>query len=686
MSASIRGVGQYDFNPALEPGVGIYVDDVYFPTLTGADMDLLDLDRVEVLRGPQGTLTGRNSIGGAIRMVSKKPGDTNGGFVEAGYGSHDRIDFRGAADLVVNDKLAFRISGTHKSQDGYVKNYDYGCLFPGSGVPATEAAGECLRGKDGSVNYSGVRGSVRFTPVEPLEILLSADYTHSDTTPPGEVLSYGVAAGSNATTANGLPVGARFICGKYCNYRLDGQPAAAWKAFAPVPPFSLFAGFPLAATSGPDHQTFTAKGASANIRYDVSDSLNLQSITAYRTYNTAFGADGDLTPASVGYGVSRLHHWFFSQELRLNGKVSDQLQYTLGAYYSDQKTTYYTLQDLRYAPFPLQFVGNDPVPAESKAVFATVIWSPMEALNVTGGLRYTKESKDYTFVRLNLNGTPNVVLGALNGTTGHYDGDRVDYRVSVDYRWSPALMTYATVSTGFKGGGVNPRPFNVAQVQPFGQERLQAFEAGVKSDLADGRLRLNVAAFYNKYTDIQLTLLACPQFGGPGPCALPQNVGDAHVKGFEVEANATPVDGLNIDGSISYIDFDYTHLDAATGLSKSFVPPYMPEWKISVGAQYKIDLGDTGSITPRVDVAYQDSVFTSAGNAAVNRIPSYTLVNANVTWRNAEGDLSATLEVSNATDKYYYLTKFDLTGAGAGVVDAHPGRPREVVFRLRKNF
>jgi iron complex outermembrane receptor protein len=689
LGASIRGIGQFDFNPALEPGVGVYVDDVYFPTLTGSDMDLLDLDRIEVLRGPQGTLTGRNSIGGAIRLVSKQPGTQNGGFVEAAYGSRDRIDVRGAADLVINDKLSLRISGTHKSQDGYVKQINYGCAFPASGVPAQAASRDCVLGRDGDVNYSGVRASLRFDPTEQLSVVLTGDYTRSKTRPPGEVLTFAslpLAGAPNTGTTNGLALSSAFICGRYCNYRQVGQPARAWTPFAPVPPFSLFAGYPLSATSGPDEQSFTGKGVSANVRFELSDDFNIQSITAYREYESEFGADADLAPTNVQYGLNRLDHRFFSQELRLNGQVGEQIRFTVGGYYSDQKTTYFTLQDIRYAPFPLQFVGDDPVPTKSKALFATVFWTPMEALNVTAGLRYTKETKDYTFVRTNIDGSANPILGSLNGVTGHYSGDRVDYRISVDYRWNSALMTYATISTGFKGGGVNPRPFTAPQVQPFGQERLQAYELGAKSDLLEGRLRLNAAVFYNKYKDIQLTLLSCPQFGGPGPCALPANVGDANVKGAELELTATPVDGLSLNAAVSYLDFDYTRLAAATGLSKSFSPPYAPEWKASFGAQYEIDLGGAGSLTPRVDVSYQDAVFTNAANSARNRIPSYTLVNANLTWRNTEGDLSATLEVTNLTDKYYDLTKFDLTGAGAGVVVAHPGRPREFAVRLKKTF
>ena len=682
LGASIRGIGQFDFNPALEPGVGIYVDDVYYPTLTGSDMDLLDLDRVEILRGPQGTLTGRNSIGGAIKMISKLPGNTFGGFIEGGYGSADREEFRGAVNIPITDQLALRISGTHKSQDGYVKVYDYGCMFPSSGVPATAPAGKCQTGLDGSINYDGLRASLRWRPTSKLDVVLTADYTKSDTTPSAEVLTYAnlpAAAAPSTTTVNGLPLDSRFICGKFCNYRTNGQPAGVWAG-------PILAGYPLSASSGSDHIVFDGKGVSANIKYDINGDFNLQSITAYRAYTSSFGSDPDLSPTNTQYGLNRLTHHFTSEEVRLNGRLSDTFKFTIGGYYSDQKTTYFTLQDIRYAPIPLQFIGNDPVPASSAAGFATVFWNPIKPLNVTAGVRYTSETKDYTFVRTNFDGSFNPFLGSLNGQTGHYSGDHVDYRVSVDYRWSPALMTYATVSTGFKGGGVSPRPFNVLQVRSFNQEHLTAFEVGAKTDVFDGRLRFNASAFYNIYKDIQLTLLSCPQYGGPGPCALLANVGDADVKGLEFEANANLTKGWSINASASYIDFKYTRLDPATGLTKADVSPFTPQWKADFGTQYEFDLGKAGSITPRIDVSYQDSIYTNAANGPNNKIDAYTIANANITWRNAERDLQATLEVTNLTDKYYYLTKFDLSAVGAGAVDAQPARPREVVFTIKKSF
>ncbi|MET0547112.1 MAG: TonB-dependent receptor [Caulobacterales bacterium] len=265
----------------------------------------------------------------------------------------------------------------------------------------------------------------------------------------------------------------------------------------------------------------------------------------------------------------------------------------------------------------------------------------MEAFTVTGGLRYTKEKKDYTFLRVNPDGSINFFVdptGTLNGSTSKYSGDKTDYRLSADYRWSPKVLTYATVSTGFKGGGIGPRPFIATQAAPFGQETLTSYEIGVKTDFFDNRLRANAAAFFNKYKDIQLSLLSCPAFSpGPGfPCALPQNAGDADVKGIELEVVAEPAPGLNIDASISTLDFDYTELDPSTGLSKADVAPFTPKLKWSAGAQYEVSLGNYGSLIPRVDVAHQNKMFTNADNGPLNTVAAYTIANAHLAWAKSE--------------------------------------------------
>ncbi len=336
----------------------------------------------------------------------------------------------------------------------------------------------------------------------------------------------------------------------------------------------------------------------------------------------------------------------------------------------------------------LDFLGDDPVLAHTKAVFADAAVHVTDKLTLHGGVRYTDQDKDYTYTRVNRDGSSNLIVGALNGQTGSYSGTRWDWRGVVQYQWTPDFMTYAQISTGFKGGGVNPRPFVVQQVQPFGPETLTAYEAGFKSYWLDRKIRLNVSAFYNKYKDIQLTLLSCPQFGGPGPCALPINGGNANVKGAEFETEIHPVGGLEFDGSLSYLKFDYvaSSLNPATGILPGMTTPYNPKWKWSVGAQYEFPVGEIGTLTPRVDVSYQDSVYSNALNGPLNRIPAYTVGNARLTYRNNKGDWEAAVEVTNFTNKLYYITTFDLTGAGGGSVAGQPAMPREWSVSLRKNF
>lgn len=746
MSASIRGFGQIDFNPQLEPGVGLYIDDVYYPRLTGANFDLLDVERVEILRGPQGTLTGRNSEGGAIRFISRKPTGDSSGYVEGTYGSRDRVSIRAGADFALTDTLAARISGTFKEQGGYVDVLDYGCANPGSGVVSAAPGTDCVVGQYGDTSYQAVRGILRFQPSNSIDLTLSADYTRDTSNNPAEILLYASNTNPNVDTVEGIPFDSRFLCGDFCNYAETGSDADAFVAGA-IPPL---AGLPLSGTSDPFGQEFESWGISFNADIDLADTIQLVSITAYREFTNHFNVDGDLSPGRTGFGFNDISSDFFSQELRLNFDFGDMVQATVGGYYSEENTTYDTLQDIRYVAvptpggplplFPLQFLGRNPVETDSKAVFGTVIVTPTDALTITAGLRYTDESKSTTFGRFNYDGSINAFLDpvgaaygsgfvgpdtldtdmdgdfaetvtALNGFTGTYSGDRFDYRLAVDYRVSDALLVYGNIATGFKGGGISPRPFNAAQVQPFGPEELISYEVGVKTDFLDNRVRLNIAAFYNDFKDAQLTLLSCPQFGGPGPCALPQNAGDATVKGIEVELTAEPVDNLDINASFSAMDYQYdcVNIQVVRALNPGEVdtcstdpaivdvlsapPRGVADLQWSFGIQYRADLGTSGSITPRLDVIYQGDMNAQAtvpvaGSPSdqFGRIPSYTLANGRVTWRNEDEDLSVSLEVTNIFDKYYFSNIFDLVGAGAGTISGSIGRPREWAVSVKKTF
>jgi iron complex outermembrane receptor protein len=266
--------------------------------------------------------------------------------------------------------------------------------------------------------------------------------------------------------------------------------------------------------------------------------------------------------------------------------------------------------------------------------------------------------------------------------------------VAANYQFTPDMMGYVQTSTGYKGGGVNPRPFYPSQALSFGPEKLTAYEAGFKSNLFNRTVRVNIAAFYNNYEDIQLTLSSCPTppLNGiqypPAPCALPANVGSAHVKGAELEFEAHPFGGLEIDGSVSFLDFEYTKISGGTtsGVSLDMITPYTPENKASLGIQYEFGLGDYGSVTPRVDVTYQGSYFTAPINDPLwNEVDSRTTENARITWKDAKDVWNASLEVNNLSDKLYYTTLFD-THTSAGYVNGQPAMPRNWALTVKRNF
>jgi iron complex outermembrane receptor protein len=736
VTAFIRGFGQADFDPAFEPGVGLYIDDVYYPRLTGANFDLMDVERVEVLRGPQGTLEGRNSEGGAIRFVTKKPSDANDAYLTATYGTRNWLQMRGATNITLADHLYARISGTFSNQDGYVDVYNYDCAHPSPppAPPPSSGGTKCLQYSLGDVGYRALRAALRFNPSDRFETLLSANYIHDAHNNGAEVLLYGNNSNPNVDTPNGLPFDSRFLCGRWCNYTTLGNAAGSFHAGA-IPPLQ---GLPMAATSGTQLNTFDAYDFALDVNWGITDAVRLASITGYHNWTNEFSIDGDLSPAQTQFGNNILDHWFWSQELRLNIDFSKALRATVGGYYSDEKTTYYTLQDIRYVAvptpggplplFPLQFIGNDPVKTTSKAAFGTLFWDVTDALSLTAGVRYTKDYKSYTYYRFNLDGVTinpfvdpvgaahgagyNGPAGkALTGNSSVFEGNRTDWHFSADYRFNPAVMVYASAGTGYKAGGVGPRPFNAAQARPFGPEKVTSYELGLKTDLFDRRVRFNTAIFYNDFTDAQIVLLSCPQYGGPGPCALPQNAGDAKVKGVEAEIFAIPVDGLQIELSGSYLKWDWKCVNPQV---VGTVPPGAPLGCSSdaaiidklagtpigfigeqghFGIQYAIPLGNGSTLTPRFDASYQgpqtgNNLAAAPGSptALYGKIPGFTVASARLIWTNSKKDLETTLEATNLFNKYYFYSKFDLTGAGTGTITGSPGAPFGWALTVRKNF
>jgi len=719
MRAFIRGVGQADQSPAVDPGVGIYVDDVYFATVTGSVFDLLDLDRVEILRGPQGTLSGMNSLGGSVKLFSRKP-TGEGGFIEATVGDFDRRDLRASGDFtLIEDRLYARISGVSRHREGHVTRLDYACVHPddpyvqSGAIPRTNFGSDCKIGTLGGQSMNAVRGALRWFASDNVEVNFSADVTDDKSETQASVLrATGEVIPGLSLGYQGVPYDNRFV--PYGPNRGDtviNDPYVTYANF--LNPGVTFTPLDPAGTPGPNNGAFYAKpanelqgwGLANTIDWQLTDRHSLKFITGYREYETLSGADNDGSPVHILLSQSVFTHEQVSQEVRLNGAAfADVLEYTLGGIYFDQKTVFQTRESDPFVPqgpdpenFPIfDFIQNDTTNNETQAVFLHTMWHVTDRLNVAAGVRYTRQDKDYTFYRLNVDGVnPYQPLSdpdnPLNGRTGRFKGSNTDYRLNVDYQWTPDLMTYAQFSTGFKGGGISPRPYFPEQILSFGPETLDAYEVGFKSRWFGRTLQLNGAFFYNDYQDYQASPRQCvdehgqilpPPFGEDGLCGQYLNVADAKVRGAELELELYPIDGLSIDAAFSYLDFEFREPFIETNsVIAGASAPGIGKNKWSFGAQYEIYLGNGGTLTPRVDVSYMPGYCGDLACSELSRNDSYELVNARVTYRSPDDEWNVALEVTNVTDELYYLNKLNTVYASS-----QPGLPRQWAVTVRRNF
>jgi iron complex outermembrane receptor protein len=700
MTAGIRGIGQADFDPAFAPGVGVYIDDVYYTSLTGSNFALLDLERVQIERGPQGTLSGANSEGGSIKIYSVKPQGDDTGSVKVSYGQRNLIDVQAMADIsLISDSLFMRISGVDHQQDGYVTRIDYGCEFPNSGIPAVGGQQQnCVAGKEGGKDYQGGRVALRWLPADNFEANLTADVTidNSETAAVTLIAVNPLAAGVFPTEINsGYP---------------PGNPAgvAYDKRFVPTNPYISYADFCAKGLAGNTYcfspDTYNKQwGTNLALDWKLAPDVALKSITGYREFNTMWTEDNDVSPLNGSLGAEHLENHTLTQELRLNGAIASVIDYTIGGFYLDQVTTYPTHQVLDYVipGLDFEFLGNDPVQETDYAGFANADWHIVGGLDLNAGLRYTHQEKDYTYNRYNpptiTPGSPFYVPGGgsfffppgFSGTQGKYSGDKVDYRVDLDYRWSPELMTYVAVATGFKGGGTNPRPFIASQIVPFGPETLTSYEVGAKSDWFDRRLRINMAGYYSKYKDIQLVLLSCPQFSGGNaaePCAAPVNGGDANIYGVELESEFR-LGGLSIQANGSWQKFEYTYVVPATGIPPDSTEPGFQPKKYSLGAQYEAQLPNGGSVTPRLDWIFASGYQTVTVPDPNSYLPGYHELNGRLTFRPQSDKWEVSAVGTNLTGKLWYTQIFDLSGPSQSGADyGIPAAPRTVWAEFKVKF
>jgi iron complex outermembrane receptor protein len=675
--AYIRGVGQSDMLPAFEPGVGFYVDDVYQGTLFGALVDLTDIERVEILRGPQGTLFGKNNEGGAVRFFSPRPQGDNSGYVEVGYGSYNRQEIKGAFDIsLIPDRLFFRASAGMNSYNGYVRLIDFVCAFPAQSgtLPRTAPAnqtGDCSNGTLGADDAKALRAALRWIPADNLDITLTADVLRDQGEPGAETLlaANPIIGAIFGPLAGGVPWDSRFV---------SGNPYITYSTYTNSNTGLTF----------PKVNNISSFGLTNTIEWDTSFGIHVRNVLAYRRYNGEFIEVWGNAPVHTDDNYFKPYHHQTSEELTLSGKAfGNALDWTVGGYYFKSLTELNDYIDIPLVNFA--FYGKDPVDDKDTSAFLNVVYHAANKLSIEGGVRHTSQSKLYTFYRFvpTPPGQPQQILPGFDPNLPKESSiSRFDYRASVSYQWTPDVMTYVQYATGFKGPGVNPRPSSAADVLPFKEEDLKAYELGAKTQWLDNHLRFNVSAYLSDYSNLQLSI-ATNENGVPGSSV--SNAGHVRITGVEAELEAEPVDRLLFSASFGHMKYDIRDLGPAAGFpggpALGDQAPYVPNTKYSVAMQYQIGLGSVGMLTPRFDWTYQSKTYADVSNAPLGETDGYGIADFHLNY-DAPGDKwQGRIEVRNLFDKVYYVNKFYQYDS-AGLIVGQPGMPRTVFFAVKRKF
>lgn len=701
--AYIRGVGQDQFTYAFEPGVGFYIDDVYYGSVYGSIFELADISNIQVLRGPQGTLFGKNNEAGAILLYTPEPKGDGSGDIKIGYGSYGREFMKASFDIpLIKDQLALGISAASNKMNGYVDRIDYACAHPGqTNLPAAATAPNCIVGTEGGDDERSLRATLKWTPSSDLTVVFKADL-HDDTSEAGAetvLVQNAAPAGSATANYNNLIALAPLAQGGL-NYGIGtGSPK-----FVTGNPYSTYASYTDRSTG------FSVRPVNYNRSWDVSNKIDwdtewgihVKNIMAYQKYHAEF-ANTDGTPIPTYLEDNILDHHQFSEELQLSGKLlNSRLEWIAGAYFDKSKGTYGgqinlpTLEIVPGAFYGFNFTLNDPTDEKSTSVFAHGVYHFTDQFSAEFGARYSADKKTQVFDHIYTATNPAVPFfspgtsiypaGAGGSTSAH----RVDPKVSLQYQWTPDLMSYAGFSTGYKMGGINPKPITAADIKPFGEEKLTAYEIGTKTEWFNHHLVANIDAYISDYKDIQLSEFLPPPIGDGGTIVI--NAGHVRIEGIEADFEARPLTGLQFDGSASYLNYRILDLGAAAGQVSGptlhTTAPYVPRWQMSLGAQYSHDLGAAGSLTGRIDESYRSLVYFDLANTPAGAQAGYGLANLRLSWSDRDHQWTAALEVANLMNKLYYITKTPALNADGSLfsVNGTPGLRRTEYFTIERHF
>lgn len=643
----IRGIGQPDALQTFDPGVGMYVDDVYYSRIQGALFKLFDVDHIEVLRGPQGTLYGKNSTGGAIKVVTRDPGQETAGSVEVSAGSFGLLEAKAYAATPLSDTWGLSAAIVSSGNDGYVKDL-------------------ATRRHYNDDNTQAIRLKLVGNPSDSFKAAFSLDYTHQD----------------NALTL-GNPE-APLI-----------QTDVALGAIVLHPSPTEDYDYRTRTSFGSDKgQLLIHKGASAALTWSLSDAWSLKSITAYRELASKSYIDIDASEFELGDVFVGFKQDQFSQELQAQYDNGSNLHATYGLYFlrehvpSHQEAYADDLYALAGSPITFLRTIDDDLTTRSTAAYGQVNWEFAPSWTLGAGVRYTRETKDYDRTTSTFWGP---AFASLNGTVA-FDASKswtaVTPSLSLQKKFSERVMGYVSANKGFKSGGFNGRANAVAEATrpEFDPETVWTYEMGLKMSSDDGRLLGNITAFHSNYDDFQARVSG--EVVGSFPVL---NAAKVKVDGIEFEGVAMVGEGTRLSAQVGWLDARYGEFNdprvatvpALAGLHDHV--PFSPKWTSRIAASQIFSLGDAGSLTFGGDVSYRAKSWLSVDNRDVLSQDAFTTVGLFGIWDSADYKWQVRAGVRNLTDKLYKTDAQEFSSVG-NIQTAYYAMPRNYYLTARYNF
>ena len=653
----VRGVGQEDYSFPNDPGVGVYLDGVYVSRSSAGDFGFMGVERIEVLRGPQGTLYGKNTIGGAVNVITRKPTGSNTGELEFGLGRYDLLDIKASYDLALSDNLAIGLSGMSRSRDGY--GHDF------TGRELRKENKEALRFQ---ANYEGDND---FTA------LLQMDWSKQEGTGSvGALRQFFDDGGAGVVTLVNTYV-APAVAAEYGLEAPFDTFNEAWINRIDETEHFLSGGVE---DPRDNNEVF---GSALTLDWLLGDG-DVKSITAYRTVEIDVQRDGDHSPFPITTVAVEEETFQLSQELQFSGSAFEQkLDWILGLYaireWGDNSFIAPLIKGVYEATgLDISLITDTEIDVLSTAIFGEATWHVTDKLGVTFGGRMNRDDKEYTYA------LDRIYSGAVVVPEITLDETWNEFlpKISAEYAFSEEVNGYASYGEGYKAGGWNPRTLTEGtEPQRFEPEYISTYEVGLKTSLWDNRATFNTAVFFSDYEDIQLIAVTDVELpdGTTTVDTTINNAGAGEIYGAEFELVVRPVPNLMVHAGVGLLHTEFTELgqsviDAGTAtLDNEFIQS--PSLTFNAAVEYTQPLGNGGQLVWFVDSAFKDDIERSVQNFDELRTDAYWQFNARTTYTSSSDNWQLSAYVTNITDEIYMTNGVDVRGLGSS--EAYYSRPRE---------